>query len=632
MGNKCIVIIEGVSYDLTDFQHSHPGGKFILQKFNGKDATKAFYQNGHSNFARGLMERYAIGPSGTPVIKEEDYAQHRKKLEATIANLPPHFGPFERYAYTIPYLYLRTIQILGLIGCGFSVVQLSFWQNLSLSVLAYFTSQTFFISGHLTIHFSFLFGRYQLNPGQHIAYLHHYIHPHMMPHYSYYHMIGWLLPEVLISLFLLPCVLSTVMNSESIVTGLSLLSYTFTWWFFEEPGHDWYHVPSYLREQFFDRGFNWPFGIHEYDILNVCEKLRILSKPKHTRHHSATNDNQEDTEDFDDFGLPIITQIMEGILWPIIVYMHKKGGTGAATNTYWFLVFSVIFITSMTWYLCMYAFHNWGGDYHILLGGMVYILLIFIQTTYIEKDFPIIKEPTIRTKLVKKEKLSSDTFMLEYKTYTPLNLPCFGHLNMLLNNPYEKDYYHNGVANRDLLKVFARPYTPFNITSEGFNLLVKTYNKCEEYPHGGKMSHLIAKQEVGEIIKFQVINSSYLPLISFGDIENKNIVIICAGTGITPFLSMFEYAMNHVDMNITVVWYNRDKEHSHSLDGYINNLQDMSEGITPRFVLKHIISTPAQSEHFYKGLDKTYFICGPPGFTCSVRNLLEKIGVTPIVV
>lgn len=32
---------------MTDFADSHPGGRYILESNNGKDATEEFYQAGH---------------------------------------------------------------------------------------------------------------------------------------------------------------------------------------------------------------------------------------------------------------------------------------------------------------------------------------------------------------------------------------------------------------------------------------------------------------------------------------------------------------------------------------------------------------------------------------------------------
>ena len=38
--NKIIVILFGRQFDLTEFADSHPGGRAILEEYNGKDATE----------------------------------------------------------------------------------------------------------------------------------------------------------------------------------------------------------------------------------------------------------------------------------------------------------------------------------------------------------------------------------------------------------------------------------------------------------------------------------------------------------------------------------------------------------------------------------------------------------------
>ena len=63
--SKVIIIIDDYKFDVTDYQHIHPGGKKILQKYNNKDATEAFNNvKGHSDgYALGLLDEFCIGKS-----------------------------------------------------------------------------------------------------------------------------------------------------------------------------------------------------------------------------------------------------------------------------------------------------------------------------------------------------------------------------------------------------------------------------------------------------------------------------------------------------------------------------------------------------------------------------------------
>mgnify|MGYP001279996865 CR=1 FL=1 len=59
---KIVIIIDGYKFDVTEYAYSHPGGKKILEKYNNKDATKAFNDvRGHSDgYVLGLLEEMEI--------------------------------------------------------------------------------------------------------------------------------------------------------------------------------------------------------------------------------------------------------------------------------------------------------------------------------------------------------------------------------------------------------------------------------------------------------------------------------------------------------------------------------------------------------------------------------------------
>jgi len=52
--DDCWIIVDGKVYDMTKFLHEHPGGKRVLMKKAGQDATKEF----HSLHAPEILERY----------------------------------------------------------------------------------------------------------------------------------------------------------------------------------------------------------------------------------------------------------------------------------------------------------------------------------------------------------------------------------------------------------------------------------------------------------------------------------------------------------------------------------------------------------------------------------------------
>ena len=61
--NKCIIIIDGYYFDVTQYLDKHPGGRLILRKHHMKDATTVFNSiKGHGDsYAIDLMESLCIG-------------------------------------------------------------------------------------------------------------------------------------------------------------------------------------------------------------------------------------------------------------------------------------------------------------------------------------------------------------------------------------------------------------------------------------------------------------------------------------------------------------------------------------------------------------------------------------------
>jgi len=71
MEDKIIITISGEQYDVTDFASSHPGGKEILVKFNGKDATEGFNIMKHSKSARKQAKTMKIQSDSAKKIEKQ---------------------------------------------------------------------------------------------------------------------------------------------------------------------------------------------------------------------------------------------------------------------------------------------------------------------------------------------------------------------------------------------------------------------------------------------------------------------------------------------------------------------------------------------------------------------------------
>ena len=55
------VAIDGLVYDVSEWQFDHPGGADVLLTFAGKDATEFFKSVAHSLEALEIRKKYVVG-------------------------------------------------------------------------------------------------------------------------------------------------------------------------------------------------------------------------------------------------------------------------------------------------------------------------------------------------------------------------------------------------------------------------------------------------------------------------------------------------------------------------------------------------------------------------------------------
>ena len=58
-GDK-VMFIEGNVYDVSDFMQVHPGGKLVMERLLGRDATEGFRRVGHSSSAREKLAQLLV--------------------------------------------------------------------------------------------------------------------------------------------------------------------------------------------------------------------------------------------------------------------------------------------------------------------------------------------------------------------------------------------------------------------------------------------------------------------------------------------------------------------------------------------------------------------------------------------
>ena len=59
--DSLFIVIDGDVYDVTKFQDDHPGGKKILQKVGGKDASKQFWKYHNAGILKKYQKQLQVG-------------------------------------------------------------------------------------------------------------------------------------------------------------------------------------------------------------------------------------------------------------------------------------------------------------------------------------------------------------------------------------------------------------------------------------------------------------------------------------------------------------------------------------------------------------------------------------------
>merc|ERR1712227_172414 len=92
------IIVDHDVYDLTKFQEEHPGGKKILQRVAGKDASKQFWKYHNESILKKYQKQLQVGsldskpkaaptPPATPPTEKKEAAKPQAE-SGTVAVMP----------------------------------------------------------------------------------------------------------------------------------------------------------------------------------------------------------------------------------------------------------------------------------------------------------------------------------------------------------------------------------------------------------------------------------------------------------------------------------------------------------------------------------------------------------------
>jgi len=139
------IAVDGVVADLTDFVASHPGGAALLLQHAGQEAGEAFGEVGHTDFARGLLQTYAIGTLATRGVSAaaaapaEDAAPKERAVVARVFTKEDPYNLHKALGFTTLSLYAYRIFTWSCLispeGTDYARMSGNWWALASISTL-----------------------------------------------------------------------------------------------------------------------------------------------------------------------------------------------------------------------------------------------------------------------------------------------------------------------------------------------------------------------------------------------------------------------------------------------------------------------------------------------------------------
>ena len=215
-----------------------------------------------------------------------------------------------------------------------------------------------------------------------------------------------------------------------------------------------------------------------------------------------------------------------------------------------------------------------------------------------------------RACLIKRSQLTHDTIRLMFAV-SRIDLKCGQHI----------------ICTHGDLK---RKYTPVEATHNSFDIIVKIYDT------GGMSAHLNTLR-IGDRLEVSepVGNKIYLGNGTFSNLENmqaQTILMICAGTGITPMYAILRnISNNRENVRVTMLYVNKTTDDV-LLNDELEHLCLKSENITIRYAFTRnhadveLKGRPTKEMVLQLGGCDLALICGPTGFNNSIMGICKELG------
>tara|TARA_Y100000389_G_scaffold61968_1_gene57995 strand:+ start:8 stop:1183 length:1176 start_codon:yes stop_codon:yes gene_type:complete len=375
--------------------------------------------------------------------------------------------------------------------------------------------------------------------------------------------------------------------------------------FIQEPGHDYFHTPYYLRKTFFKGRMLYP----EYFLLKLYESLYLLKRNNHKLHHNQTYKELYNASHFDDYSMFHIVSN--------VVTRYFQGREKINFTYICFGLFIFVFVIYLT-------------NIHIIFSILLLITNIVEQIYKIHKydDSPNITFHENQLELIN---ITNDGiyFHLICKYNTLPNIPILGHTLFTFKN--NDALILNNKDNHEMLDLIQRAYSPTLIDEKNklIEFKIKIYPKNETYPDGGKSTSYLETIQVGNKIEIWTPNTYDFYIEDYCLIKNTipkqifhlhYINIICAGSGITPFIRLLAEFSSQTHVYIKFLYFtNNDNDHFTQL---LDNTDFWGNNINLNIMNNiHINTKIINTFLFGKELNPVTFICGPQGLLKSAYDL-----------
>lgn len=209
-------------------------------------------------------------------------------------------------------------------------------------------------------------------------------------------------------------------------------------------------------------------------------------------------------------------------------------------------------------------------------------------------------------------------------------------------------FYFKDKEGQKLLMHKPGQFLPFQIQTEDSNYkgVMRTYSlsmvpnestyriSIKKVPNGLISSYLHEKLEIGDVI--EAMNPAGIFTIK-ENFKNKPLVLISAGIGITPLLSMFyEESKKRSDIHFVQAVQNS------SIHPFKNDIENICKfrNLSNTVFYSNPLESDKEGENYdFKGriekqwiknnlpLDADFYFCGPPAFMKGIENSLLDLGV-----